>query len=124
MMAKMKANRFEGRPVWRRQLGVFACLLAVALALFGHIETSEAVSADSQTAIVMLAQAEGPAEHSNEAPPLHCYHHAQCSFHALLPSPLPVSALAARRVGVSANHLGDSRAVSPLRHPPKTRVLL
>jgi hypothetical protein len=124
MMVKAKNNTLKRRPIWRRQLGVFACLLALALALFGHIETSEAVSVDTKTAVVMLTHTDGPAEHGSAAAPQHCLNHTQCSFHALLPSSPSVNTLAAGRLGVSANHLGDSRAVSPHRHPPKTGALL
>lgn len=123
MMAEARNRTLNGRLLWRRRLGVFACLLALALALFGHIETSEAVSLDAGTAIVTLAHADGPADHDGIAAPQHCSHQVQCSFHALLPSPLSADALAARRAGVSADRLGDSRAISPRGHPPKISIL-
>lgn len=124
MMAKAKNSSLKRRPVWRRQLGVCACLLALALALFGHIETPEAASVDTTTAVVMLTHADGPSEHGSTAAPQHCLHHAQCSFHALLPSSPSVKALAAGSVSVSAAHFADSRAVSPHRPPPKTSSFL
>lgn len=124
MMAKTNRNTSKRWLIWGRKLGVFACLLALALALFGHIDAPEAASVDANVAVMMLTHADGPAEHGSSAALQHCNYHTQCSFHVLLPLLPSVTILDARGVRASRDHLRDSLAFTPLGPPPKFSFLL
>jgi hypothetical protein len=100
-------------------MGAFLCLLALTLALFGHVEAPQASPFAGQSTAVMLDHSEGVAEHSAETIPHHCVHQSQCSVPAILPSDNFPDALGVTRTKLAADLRGTSRAISPHGHPPK-----
>ena len=111
------------RRSWYRQLGVLACLLALAVALFGHMETPEASPVTAQETVAILGHADGAAEHDSKAVPHHCTHQSQCTFHAVLPSNPLTDDFSVTRTSLAVDLSGSTRAISPHRHPPKPSSL-
>jgi hypothetical protein len=111
------------RRSWRRQFGVLTCLVALAVALFGHIETPEASPVNAQETVAILGHVDGAADHDSKAALHHCMHQSQCTFHAVLPSnPLPDDFSVIRK-RLAADLSGATRAISPHRRPPKSSSL-
>lgn len=123
MNMNSQGSIFKKRRTWHRQLGVLVCLVALAFALFGHIEAPEARSLTSQSVVVMNHHIEDVADHSAGMVPHHCVHQSQCSVPAILPSDNFPDAFGMTRTKLAADLHGMSRAISPHRHPPKSSFL-
>lgn len=119
----MSANPLSGIPKnrrpWHLRMGAFLCLLALAFALFGHIEAPQAKPLDNQSTAVEFGHIEGVADQNAETVPHPCVHQSQCSVPAILPSDIFPDALGVTRTRLTADLRGTSRAISPHGHPPK-----
>ena len=123
MLVKPESSSRKRRPVLPRRLAVLLCLLALTVALFGHMEAPEGVPLATKEAVITLAHGDTPSDHEGAAISHHCVHHGHCTVHAVLPAAVPVDPLAAIRQRHSVSLLGESRVISPLRHPPKARAV-
>lgn len=123
-MTNRTEHTLKSRPAWRRWVGVFACLAALAVALLGHIEALEAVPSAGNTAVVMADVADGGADQQLGTTPQHCMHQSQCTVQAVLPATQAFDTQGVNRSIVSAIRPAVSRSVSPTYHPPKISALL
>jgi hypothetical protein len=123
MSMRPLSSTLEKRRSWHRQLSVFVCLLALAFALFGHIETPEARSLNTHSIVVMNDHIENATDHDAEAVLHQCMHQSQCTLQAVLPSDHAPGFFSVTGVKIAAGLFGSSRAISPHRHPPKAGVL-
>lgn len=101
---------------WRWRAGVMACLMALAVGLFGHIEAAGATGLGHQTVIVSGAPADG---HPGSSLSTHCMLQGHCSLQALLPLSLPGTSRSADLVVISPDQLALGRTTAPQHHPPK-----
>lgn len=123
MHMRSLSNLSVNRGSWHRRLGVLACLVALAVALFGHMEAPEASPVNAQETIAILSHVDGASDHDSKAVPHHCMHQSQCTFQAVLPSnPLPDDFSVIRK-RLAVDQSGPTRAVSPHRRPPKSSSL-
>lgn len=122
MHVRLKSVPPKASSASRRRLGAIACLLAFAVALFGHSEASVAVAFEQNSSMVMLSEVDDQTGHATAALPTHCAFHGHCSLQALLPQPQPDSAGSARPIGASPDQRASGRIPSPQHHPPKTKL--
>ena len=114
-------------PDLRRRAGVFLCLLALTVVVFGHWEGAAAASTGGDPAAISQGQDGGPSDHSDhEGMPAghHCSHLGQCSVHAVLPRAVPANHPGKLRQRPAVARLLESWTISPLSHPPKFRAVL
>ncbi len=106
-------------PAWRQRVGVVACLLALAVALFGHIEVAGAAAPGQDAAVVSLSKIDSPDGHARSSLSPHCVLQGHCSLQALLPLALPGTPASAEPVGISPDQFALGRTTAPQHHPPK-----
>jgi len=111
-------------PALGRRVGVFVCLLALTVVVFGHREDPAEASVGIGQAVITQGHGGSPADHENAAIGYHCAHLGQCSVHAVLPPAAPADCLGTPRQRPAAIRLAEGRTISPLRHPPKLRAVL
>ena len=107
-----------------RRLSALVCLAALAFALFGHIEASEARSLNAHSMTTITGHIENAIDHDAKAVLHHCMQQSQCTLQAVLPSDHAPGFFDVTGIKIAAELLGSSRAISPNRHPPKVSVLL
>lgn len=109
----------KSAPAWRRQFGVVACVLALVVTLFGHIEIAGAAAPGQDAAVVSMSKIDRSEGHAGYSPAPDCVLQGHCSLQALLPLPLPGAPLAAEPVGIAPDQLAQGRTTAPQHHPPK-----
>lgn len=111
--------------VWRRRMGAVVCLLALFMAVFGHIEQSSAGGAGAEATAFVFDHAHSHAGDEGDTATLHhCVQHGQCSFQAVLGAAAAVDRLGSLRVEMPTNELGTDRAITPWRRPPIVSITL
>ena len=98
MLAKPESSSRKRRPVLPRRLAVLLCLLALTVALFGHMEAPEGVPLATKEAVITLAHGDTPSDHEGAAISHHCVHHGHCTVHAVLPAAVPVDPLVGQQL--------------------------
>ncbi|HXV23181.1 MAG TPA: hypothetical protein VED46_02865 [Alphaproteobacteria bacterium] len=109
----------RGRPTWRRRIGVFACVLALLTAMFGHTDWPTAAGIGPEPVLIALDYND---VHADENGGLiishHCIQYGQCSFQAVLAGVATVDRRGAASVKDLADQFGRDRTVSPWHRPP------
>jgi len=117
MHAESRSNTCRTPTARGRRVVVLACLLAFLATFFGHMEPA-AAAADH--ADIAAHHSYGHSDDSSAtSEPEHCMQHGQCSVHGLLPTAPAIDAHGSNAVGIADDLLCRSRAVEPLRRPPK-----
>jgi hypothetical protein len=127
MPVEFKSTFRKCWPALGRRVGVFVCLLALTVVVFGHWEGAAAASIEGSPAAISQGHNGGPSDHSDhEGMPAghHCAHLGQCSVHAVLPPAVPANHPGTLQQRPAAARLLESWTISPLRHPPKLRSVL
>lgn len=112
-------------PGRRPFLSVVLSLMALAIALFGHLDrASAAVSAPSQTAAGLAHDHDGQPQKgpSHDGLPLgggQCVHHAQCVFPAILPGAPDLPNIFGNAEFRIADIQGGGENPLPVPPPPK-----
>ena len=119
MDAKSRSSTRKTRTVYRRRLGVFACMLALVGVLFGDIELASASSFDNDQTVIAFEQS---GDHSDDVAhgASNCHHDAQCSAQIILPVAPDDVAYGLSGTRRAAEEAAPTLAVSPLHRPPIT----
>lgn len=107
-----------------RRLGALVCLVALAFALFGHIEAPEARSLSVHSMTTITGHIENATDHDAKAVLHHCMQQSQCTLQAVLPSDYAPGFFDVTGIKIAADLRCSSRTISPHRHPPKVSALL
>jgi hypothetical protein len=113
-------NARKSSATWRRRVGVFACLLGLLSAVFGHIERPAAGIAASDLAVISTSHSDASSQDDGALVTQHCAQNAQCSAQAVLQTAPAIDPHGSNAVRPAAEQLGGDQVISPLRHPPKT----
>ena len=120
MKSDTNSNDRSRRTASSRRLGVVVCLVALLLAVFGHVDPASAALAADGYSVMTDDHAATTGDHGGVAAVHHCVHSGHCAFHTLLPAATGLGALRSAAPRRSACQRGKGRAVSPWRRPPST----
>lgn len=109
---------------WHRRLAVFACVVALLAALFGHGAPSSAASSGTDAIMIAAGHTDVPARDKAADVPYHCIYRGHCSMNALLAAVSAGDARHSAAVIPAPDQSGGGRVVSPLRRPPRTSDIL
>lgn len=108
------------RTVPRRTIGVVVCLLALLMAMLGHLEPASAAPAFDDYSVTANDHADLHADRDGSVARHHCLNSGHCAFQAVLPLAPTVSAQMPAILRRPVGRIGVGRAVAPCRHPPRT----
>ena len=140
-MAIGSFSRIRGQmTAWRRLPGICACLLALAMLVFGHLDPpSMPVSHGGHAVMSSAGHAasrmspnwmsanrisagripSNQIPHGHAAAFGHCVHHGNCAFYGVVPVVFTLVPPPASAQLPADDRSGSPRVISPLQHPPK-----
>lgn len=125
MHATSRKGRNPGtKSLQRYRGGVIVCLLALFIAMFGHIEAPVANDMAAWHVDGMADPADIPSDRHDTASHQQCAQHIQCSIQAVLPVGPVVGPNGSNAAEAVPEQVSGNRTISPLRHPPKTDDVL
>jgi hypothetical protein len=119
-----KGSRPGIKSLQRHRRGVIVCLLALFIAMFGHIEVPLASDMAVWHIDGMADAGELPSDRHDTASHQQCPQHIQCSMQAVLPVGAAVSPNGSNAAEAVPEQVSGNRTISPLRRPPKTEDVL
>ena len=107
------------RIAWFRRGMAFACLLAIVLGSFGHLNAALAAPVADAPVLAALAVQHGHPDAQNQAASGQCHHNLPCAWQAVL-SPAPLAMPLAASVRLTAiTDITDGLTLSPATAPPR-----
>lgn len=121
MIAGMSRRERNGGASLPRRFATALCLLAVLLALFGHVEPAPASALiDGYSVLIDDHAADAGPDHGVPAAQHHCLHSGHCAFHAILPISSGEGRHDVTTLRSSLRQHAKGRTVTPWHRPPST----